>query len=192
MTASLGLPPLVSGVGALDMVAWVDSCSLSAPLRMTSRGRGLAPWAPESMLSSSGRAREGASGSDATLGWIWPGPGSPTDLRLVPDEDDVHRCGRCQAEFTALEDFVQHKLQKVCQRAPPEALPATPEAAALLDQEVSPPPTHMQGEEEVACGDRPVQLVPSDTGAGREQASEFVTLSQGRVKWVADTSVLGL
>ncbi|XP_032462286.1 transcription factor E4F1 isoform X6 [Phocoena sinus] len=29
------------------------------------------------------------------------------------DEDDVHRCGRCQAEFTALEDFVQHKLQKV-------------------------------------------------------------------------------
>ncbi|XP_015419507.1 PREDICTED: transcription factor E4F1 isoform X3 [Myotis davidii] len=54
------------------------------------------------------------------------------------DEDDVHRCGRCQAEFTALEDFVQHKLQKVCQRAPPEALPATPAAAALLGQEVVP------------------------------------------------------
>ncbi|XP_014397691.1 PREDICTED: transcription factor E4F1 isoform X2 [Myotis brandtii] len=63
---------------------------------------------------------------------------SPTDLRLVTDEDDVHRCGRCQAEFTALEDFVQHKLQKVCQRAPPEALPATPAAAALLGQEVVP------------------------------------------------------
>ncbi|XP_045427379.1 transcription factor E4F1 isoform X5 [Pipistrellus kuhlii] len=54
------------------------------------------------------------------------------------DEDDVHRCGRCQAEFTALEDFVQHKLQKVCQRAPQEALPATPAAAALLGQEVVP------------------------------------------------------
>lgn len=27
--------------------------------------------------------------------------------------------------------------------------------------------------------DRLVQLVPSDTGAGREQASDFVTLSQG-------------
>ncbi|XP_059935526.1 transcription factor E4F1 isoform X2 [Mesoplodon densirostris] len=53
------------------------------------------------------------------------------------DEDDVHRCGRCQAEFTALEDFVQHKLQKVCQRVPQEALPAaTP--AALLGQEVEP------------------------------------------------------
>nr|KAF6440384.1 hypothetical protein HJG63_004235 [Rousettus aegyptiacus] len=54
------------------------------------------------------------------------------------DEDDVHRCGRCQAEFTALEDFVQHKLQKVCQRVPQEALPANPSAAALLGQEVVP------------------------------------------------------
>ena len=51
----------------------------------------------------------------------------------------MHRCGRCQAEFTALEDFVQHKLQKACQRVPQEALPATP-AAALLGREVSPPP----------------------------------------------------
>ncbi|KAF5917593.1 hypothetical protein HPG69_000056 [Diceros bicornis minor] len=54
------------------------------------------------------------------------------------DEDDVHRCGRCQAEFTALEDFVQHKLQKVCQRAPQEALPTTPATAALLGPEVVP------------------------------------------------------
>ncbi|XP_029802665.1 transcription factor E4F1 isoform X2 [Suricata suricatta] len=53
------------------------------------------------------------------------------------DEDDVHRCGRCQAEFTALEDFVQHKLQKACQRAPQEAPPAAP-AAALLGPEVVP------------------------------------------------------
>nr|XP_031542797.1 transcription factor E4F1 [Vicugna pacos] len=57
---------------------------------------------------------------------------------LIADEDDVHRCGRCQAEFTTLEDFVQHKLQKVCQRVPQEALPATPAAAALLGQEVVP------------------------------------------------------
>ncbi|XP_045397152.1 transcription factor E4F1 isoform X5 [Lemur catta] len=54
------------------------------------------------------------------------------------DEDDVHRCGRCQAEFTALEDFVQHKIQKACQRAPPEALPATPATTTLLGQEVVP------------------------------------------------------
>ncbi|XP_018617102.1 transcription factor E4F1 [Scleropages formosus] len=33
------------------------------------------------------------------------------------DDDDVHRCGRCQAEFTSLEAFIQHKLQNSCQRA---------------------------------------------------------------------------
>ncbi|XP_045848836.1 transcription factor E4F1 isoform X5 [Meles meles] len=54
------------------------------------------------------------------------------------DEDDVHRCGRCQAEFTALEDFVQHKLQKACQRATQEASPAAPAAGALLGQEAVP------------------------------------------------------
>ncbi|KAL0617251.1 Transcription factor E4F1 [Plecturocebus cupreus] len=62
----------------------------------------------------------------------------PADSRLVADEDDVHRCGRCQAEFTALEDFVQHKIQKACQRAPQEALPATPATTALLGPEVVP------------------------------------------------------
>nr|XP_055220968.1 transcription factor E4F1 isoform X1 [Gorilla gorilla gorilla] len=64
------------------------------------------------------------------------GPSQPSTK--PPDEDDVHRCGRCQAEFTALEDFVQHKIQKVCQRAPPEALPAPPATTALLGQEVVP------------------------------------------------------
>ncbi|XP_053412487.1 transcription factor E4F1 isoform X4 [Nycticebus coucang] len=54
------------------------------------------------------------------------------------DEDDIHRCGRCQAEFTTLEDFVQHKIQKACQRTPPEALPATPPTTSLLGQEVVP------------------------------------------------------
>ncbi|NXH14477.1 E4F1 factor, partial [Bucco capensis] len=51
----------------------------------------------------------------------------------LADEDDVHKCGRCQAEFTSLEEFVQHKLQKVCQRAP-EALAAA--SAGLLKPEV--------------------------------------------------------
>lgn len=63
------------------------------------------------------------------------------DSMLIADEDDVHRCGRCQVEFTALEDFVQHKIQKACQRAPQEALPTTPATTALLGQEVSPYPT---------------------------------------------------
>ncbi|KAM6166861.1 transcription factor E4F1 [Erethizon dorsatum] len=54
------------------------------------------------------------------------------------DEDDVHRCGRCQVEFTALEDFVHHKIQKACQRAPQEALHAPSATTTLLGQEVVP------------------------------------------------------
>ncbi|XP_072917153.1 transcription factor E4F1 isoform X1 [Hemitrygon akajei] len=32
------------------------------------------------------------------------------------EEHDVHKCGRCQAEFCSLEGFITHKLQKACQR----------------------------------------------------------------------------
>ncbi|XP_017277322.1 transcription factor E4F1 isoform X1 [Kryptolebias marmoratus] len=32
------------------------------------------------------------------------------------DEDDVHKCGRCQLEFSTLEAFIQHKLQHSCRR----------------------------------------------------------------------------
>uniref|UniRef100_A0A8D0H090 Transcription factor E4F1 n=1 Tax=Sphenodon punctatus TaxID=8508 RepID=A0A8D0H090_SPHPU len=52
------------------------------------------------------------------------------------DEDDVHKCGRCQSEFTSLEEFLQHKLQKICQRTP-ESIAAP--SASLLSQEVQKP-----------------------------------------------------
>ncbi|XP_027512193.1 transcription factor E4F1 [Corapipo altera] len=61
-------------------------------------------------------------------------PAGPAALLGLPppfaeqDEDDVHKCGRCQAEFSSLQEFVQHKLQKGCQR-PPDAL------SGLLGQE---------------------------------------------------------
>ncbi|XP_073492599.1 transcription factor E4F1 isoform X6 [Aquarana catesbeiana] len=42
--------------------------------------------------------------------------------REEDDEDDVHKCGRCQTEFTSLEEFVQHKVQKMCQRAVEQSL----------------------------------------------------------------------
>ncbi|XP_065706947.2 transcription factor E4F1 isoform X2 [Patagioenas fasciata] len=79
-----------------------------------------------------GEAAAADSGAAAT-------PAGPAAFLSLPasfseeDEDDVHKCGRCQAEFTSLEEFVQHKLQKVCQRAP-EALAAA--SAALLSREV--------------------------------------------------------
>ncbi|XP_028339962.1 transcription factor E4F1 isoform X6 [Physeter macrocephalus] len=107
----LGLPAPFSEEGC-----WPDL--LMAPVRCPAHSRGLS----EPEVSSAG-----------------PGAGTGWSAQMVrgSDEDDVHRCGRCQAEFTTLEDFVQHKLQKVCQRVPQEALPATT-AAALLGQEVEP------------------------------------------------------
>ncbi|XP_034987025.1 transcription factor E4F1 isoform X2 [Zootoca vivipara] len=42
------------------------------------------------------------------------------------DEDDRHKCGRCQSEFTSLEEFVQHKLQKLCQRQQDTTAVTTP------------------------------------------------------------------
>ncbi|KAM4531851.1 transcription factor E4F1 [Odontesthes bonariensis] len=32
------------------------------------------------------------------------------------DDDDVHKCGRCQSEFSTLEAFIQHKLHQSCKR----------------------------------------------------------------------------
>lgn len=44
----------------------------------------------------------------------------------ILDEDDRHKCGRCQSEFTSLEEFVQHKLQKLCQRPQDATAAASP------------------------------------------------------------------
>ncbi|XP_047212716.1 transcription factor E4F1-like [Girardinichthys multiradiatus] len=35
---------------------------------------------------------------------------------LGDEDDDVHKCGRCQFEFSSLEAFIQHKLQQSCKR----------------------------------------------------------------------------
>uniref|UniRef100_A0A8D3AV66 Transcription factor E4F1 n=1 Tax=Scophthalmus maximus TaxID=52904 RepID=A0A8D3AV66_SCOMX len=35
---------------------------------------------------------------------------------LGDEDEDVHRCGRCQTEFSSLEAFIQHKLQHSCKR----------------------------------------------------------------------------
>ncbi|XP_072299498.1 transcription factor E4F1 [Eucyclogobius newberryi] len=35
---------------------------------------------------------------------------------LGDEDEDVHKCGRCQAEFTTLDAFIQHKLHKNCKR----------------------------------------------------------------------------
>ncbi|XP_035876916.1 transcription factor E4F1 isoform X3 [Phyllostomus discolor] len=102
-------------------------------VRVTAAHTAEAPAEARREAGEGGVAAASASAALAPAGFL----GLPAPFN-EEDEDDVHRCGRCQAEFTALEDFVQHKLQKVCQRVSQEALPATPVAAALLDQEVVP------------------------------------------------------
>ncbi|KAM6054913.1 transcription factor E4F1 isoform 1-T1 [Chlamydotis macqueenii] len=90
---------------------------------------------PAGLTAAAAEEREGAAAAGS--GPAAP-PAGPAAFLSLPapfseeDEDDVHKCGRCQSEFTSLEEFVQHKLQKVCQRAP-EAPAAAP--AALLNQE---------------------------------------------------------
>ncbi|NXE69769.1 E4F1 factor, partial [Calcarius ornatus] len=59
----------------------------------------------------------GAGSGDAPSARSRPCPG-PADGAFPADEDDVHKCGRCQSEFSSLQEFVQHKLQKGCQRPP--------------------------------------------------------------------------
>ncbi|KAF5901859.1 transcription factor E4F1, partial [Clarias magur] len=36
---------------------------------------------------------------------------------LGDEDEDVHRCGRCGEEFSALDIFIQHKLSRVCKRS---------------------------------------------------------------------------
>ncbi|XP_071976149.1 transcription factor E4F1 isoform X2 [Engystomops pustulosus] len=67
----------------------------------------------------------------------------PCGLPVVPiithfkeEDEDVHRCGRCQTEFTSLEEFVQHKIQKACQQNQEQKLESS--ISALSSQEVVP------------------------------------------------------
>ncbi|XP_025959760.1 transcription factor E4F1 [Dromaius novaehollandiae] len=91
---------------------------------------------PAGLTAAAAEAREGAAAAGSGPAAAPAGPAAFLSLPAPfgeEDEDDVHKCGRCQSEFTSLEEFVQHKLQKICQRAP-EALAAA--SAGLLNQEV--------------------------------------------------------
>uniref|UniRef100_A0A8B9R1Y4 Transcription factor E4F1 n=1 Tax=Anas platyrhynchos TaxID=8839 RepID=A0A8B9R1Y4_ANAPL len=88
---------------------------------------------PAALTAAAGGERRGAAAAAPAPGSCPAGPAAFLGLPAPfaeEDEADVHRCGRCQAEFTSLEEFVQHKLQKGCQRAPePAAPPLLPQEA---------------------------------------------------------------
>lgn len=50
---------------------------------------------------------------------------------VCPDED-VHKCGRCQTEFSSLEAFIQHKLRHNCKRVEASSQDATQEVSTLI------------------------------------------------------------
>lgn len=52
-------------------------------------------------------------------------------------DEDVHKCGRCQAEFSSLEAFIQHKLQHNCKRQPEALGPGGALKCPDADQEVT-------------------------------------------------------
>ncbi|XP_029014924.1 transcription factor E4F1 [Betta splendens] len=49
---------------------------------------------------------------------------------LGDEDEDVHKCGRCQSEFSTLEAFIQHKLHQSCKRAEASSLDVNKEAPA--------------------------------------------------------------
>ncbi|KAL7979040.1 hypothetical protein Chor_015064 [Crotalus horridus] len=97
---------------------------------------------PAGLTAAGPRGREGAAEAVAAAGGLPPSPVAAAAAFLsLPtpfeeeDEDDRHKCGRCQSEFTSLEEFVQHKLQKLCQR--PQDATAAASPASFLRQHLS-------------------------------------------------------
>nr|XP_056722502.1 transcription factor E4F1 [Euleptes europaea] len=101
---------------------------------------------PAGLTAARERAAETVCGPGRDPPGAPPGaPPAPAFLGLPApfeeeDEDDRHKCGRCQSEFTSLEEFVQHKLQKLCQR-PQEATAADPASSLRVASSAEEPIT---------------------------------------------------
>ncbi|XP_061568275.1 transcription factor E4F1 isoform X2 [Cololabis saira] len=94
------------------------------------------------------------------------------------DEDDVHKCGRCQSEFSTLEAFIQHKLQHSCRRL------ETREAGRDHGQELTTADGSSASEGKTAEDSSP------DTKPGRTTDDESCDLlGRGRRKKIASLKV---
>ncbi|XP_029432108.1 transcription factor E4F1 isoform X2 [Rhinatrema bivittatum] len=87
-------------------------------------------------LTAAAAAQGGALGLSSLPARGFRGLAQPVGLLSGDDEDDVHKCGRCQAEFTNLEEFVQHKIQKLCRRVQESG--NIPSATLLCHEQVVP------------------------------------------------------
>ncbi|XP_070704272.1 transcription factor E4F1 [Pempheris klunzingeri] len=94
---------------------------------------------------------------------------------LGDEDEDVHKCGRCQTEFSTLEAFIQHKLQHSCKRV--EAQDATSQEAC---QEVTAANGSFSSEVKTAEGgssDEPVKTSNVESGGmlGRGRRKKIVS-----------------
>ncbi|KAM8824106.1 transcription factor E4F1 [Synchiropus picturatus] len=64
---------------------------------------------------------------------------------LGDEDEDVHKCGRCQLEFSTLESFIQHKLHQSCKRVDN----VTDISQHVQDQELEASRVNMSAEEDV-------------------------------------------
>ncbi|TNN66144.1 Transcription factor E4F1 [Liparis tanakae] len=83
---------------------------------------------------------------------------------LGDEDEDVHKCGRCQSEFSALEAFIQHKLQHNCRRVEADSQEASPEVTAVDESSSSEVKTA-----EGASSDEPLKSTRDTLGRGRRK-----------------------
>ncbi|XP_068434924.1 transcription factor E4F1 isoform X2 [Clinocottus analis] len=83
---------------------------------------------------------------------------------LGDEDEDVHKCGRCQSEFSTLEAFIQHKLQHNCRRVEAGSQDANPEVTAADESSSSEVKTA-----ECASSDEPLKAPRDTLGRGRRK-----------------------
>ncbi|XP_026218572.1 transcription factor E4F1 [Anabas testudineus] len=115
---------------------------------------------------------------------------------LGDEDEDVHKCGRCQSEFSTLEAFIQHKLHQSCKRV---------EAREASSQDVNTEVAAASSSSEVktakgATSDEPVKTTndesSSQLGRGRRKktathkVTELPDVTEGSVSENADSDKL--
>ncbi|CAJ1076509.1 transcription factor E4F1 isoform X1 [Xyrichtys novacula] len=91
---------------------------------------------------------------------------------LGDEDEDVHKCGRCQSEFSTLEAFIQHKLQHSCQRAETREEASSQEVTAANDSSSEVKPA------EGASADESLKTTNDESGGilGRGRRKKTVSL----------------
>ncbi|XP_041133168.1 transcription factor E4F1-like isoform X3 [Polyodon spathula] len=97
---------------------------------------------------------------------------------LGDEDEDVHKCGRCQCEFTCLEAFIQHKLQNNCQRSH-EVMPSS----------LGSKPSQEDSQVVLSEGITVAAIVVNDTNVLSDKVGRSTTIEGGKAKAEVCTSL---